>query len=96
MMNVAGVDVIAGMFGSFCFARRGEREVQEEHALLAQELAALKLESEHSYLEGMKALVQQEKQRLLEETLPGRYRLAAVDIQPLALEYLIRQSEEGR
>lgn len=42
----------------------------------------------------MKRLVHDEQQLMLEKVLPKRYSLAAVDIQPLTIEYVIRSNRE--
>jgi superfamily II DNA or RNA helicase len=44
------------------------------------------------YLDQMKQMVSAEQQRMLEYVLPKRYALATVDVQPLAIEYLIRST----
>ena len=62
-------------------------EIEQEQR---QRLQQLEWDLAHSYLERMKALVLSEQKRILEQVLPRRYALATVDLQPLAVEYLVR------
>ena len=62
-------------------------EIEQEQR---QRLQQLEWDLAHSYLERMKALVLTEQKRILEQVLPRRYALATVDLQPLAVEYLVR------
>jgi ERCC4-related helicase len=64
-------------------------EIQQEHQ---QRLQQLEWDLAHTYLERMKALVLGEQQRILEQVLPKRYALATVDLQPLAVEYIVRSA----
>ena len=48
------------------------------------------------YIDRMKRMVIAEQQRILEQVLPKRYALATVDVQPLAIEYLIRGARTGK
>ena len=64
-------------------------EIQQEHQ---QRLQQLEWDLAHTYLERMKALVLSEQQRTLEQVLPRRYALATVDLQPLAVEYIVRST----
>lgn len=65
-------------------------EIQQEHQ---QRLQHLEWDLAHTYLERMKALVLSEQQRTLEQVLPKRYALATVDLQPLAIEYIVRSTD---
>jgi Helicase conserved C-terminal domain len=62
-------------------------EIEQEQR---QRLQQLEWDLAHSYLERMKMLVLSEQKRILEQVLPRRYALATVDLQPLAVEYLVR------
>lgn len=64
-------------------------EIQQEQLVQEQHLADLKWQAEHTYLDNMKDLVVSEQKRVLEQVLPKRYTLAAVDIQPLTVEYIV-------
>ncbi len=67
-------------------------ELQSERE---QQLSLQELEWElhaKDYIERMKQMVMAEQQRIIEKVLPKRYALATVDLQPLAIEYVIRST----
>ena len=64
-------------------------EIQQEQQ---QRLQQLEWDQAHTYIERMKALVIGEQKRILEQVLPRRYALATVDLQPLAIEYIVRSA----
>jgi len=47
-----------------------------------------------NYVDRMKDLVTREQERILTKVLPRRYALATVDVQPLAVEYLVRSTRK--
>jgi hypothetical protein len=67
-------------------------EVRQEQLLEQQRLDEMEWELEHTYIERMKQLVVREQERVLEKVLPRRYALATVDVQPLAVEYIVHHS----
>jgi superfamily II DNA or RNA helicase len=67
-------------------------EVRQEQLLEQQRLEEMEWELEHTYIERMKQLVVREQERVLEKVLPRRYALATVDVQPLAVEYIVHHS----
>lgn len=64
-------------------------EIQQEHQ---QRLQQLEWDLAHTYIERMKTLVLGEQKRILEQVLPRRYALATIDLQPLAIEYIVRST----
>ncbi len=70
-------------------------EVRQEQLQEQQRLQELEWQLEHNHIERMKDLVIKEQQRVLKQVLPKRYALATVDVQPLALEYLVRTPHAG-
>lgn len=67
-------------------------EERQAQLLTQQRLEEMEWELEHTFIERMKQLVIREQERVLEKVLPRRYALATVDVQPLAVEYVIHSS----
>ena len=67
-------------------------EERQAQLLEQQRLEEMEWELEHTYIERMKQLVVREQERVLEKALPRRYALATVDVQPLAVEYIVHSS----
>jgi uncharacterized membrane protein YheB (UPF0754 family) len=67
-------------------------EIQQEQEQQRQYLRELEWDLAHSHLERMKQLVVNEQTRIIEKVLPKRYTLATVDVQPLAIEYIVRST----
>lgn len=65
-------------------------EIQAEEE---QRLCDLEWQAYHSDTARLKRLLESEQKRMLEGVLPKRYELAWIDLQPLAIEYVIRDSE---
>jgi hypothetical protein len=66
-----------------------EMERMERRTQLEQQRQELYYQQAYSHLALMKQLVERERERILQKVLPKRYALAAVDVQPLALEYIV-------
>jgi len=64
-------------------------ERMERRTQLEQQRQELYYQQAYSHLALMKQLVERERERILQKVLPKRYALAAVDVQPLALEYIV-------
>lgn len=60
-----------------------------------QKLKSLEWEVMHSHIEQMRQLLEHERDRMLEKILPKRYSLASVDLQPLAIEYVVDEKVVG-
>ena len=43
----------------------------------------------HLHIEQAKRILRRERERMLENVLPSRYTLASLNLQPLALEYIV-------
>ncbi len=72
-------------------------EYRQEELLQEQHLLELQWEKDATdHLERMKTHVTQEQERVLKQVLPKRYALANVDIQPLAIEYLVHAAGKER
>ncbi len=65
----------------------------EVRVLEEQKLRDLEWEVMHSHIEQMKQLLERERDRMLEKILPKRFSLASVDLQPLAIEYIVSEKE---
>ncbi len=68
-------------------------EERQEQLLAQRHLEEMEWELEHTYIERMKQLVIREQERVLQKVLPRRYALATVDVQPLAVEYVVARRE---
>lgn len=66
----------------------------EIQSLREQQVRDLEWEVMHSHIEQMKELLVRERTRMLDVVLPKRFSLASINLQPLAVEYIVR--DEGR
>jgi len=62
----------------------------ELQVLEEQKLRDLEWEVMHSHIEQMKQLLERERTRMLDVVLPRRFKLASIDLQPLTIEYMVR------
>lgn len=61
----------------------------EIQAVEEQRLKDLEWEVMHSHYEQMRQLLERERERMIKNILPKRFSLAHLDLQPLAVEYLV-------
>ncbi len=71
-------------------------EIRQEQLVSEQQLREMEWQLEHNYIDRMKNLVLEEQERIVKSVLPRRYALATVDVQPLAVEYIVRGSGKER
>ena len=67
-------------------------ELEQQQQEQQQRLQEMEWQLEHNYIDSMKHVVEREQERVLTQVLPQRYTLATVDVQPLAIRYLVNES----
>jgi SNF2 family DNA or RNA helicase len=82
------------------FERQRQRLMQpllfaEQQAVEEQKLRDIEWELMHNHIEQMKQLLERERQRMLDVVLPKRFTLASLDLQPLTVEYLVRDERRS-
>lgn len=84
---------------------RMRKEAEKQRQRLAQGILFSEIQAEeeqklrerewdlaHSHNEQMKSILERERDRVLKELLPKRYKLEMVNLQPLAVEYIVRDA----
>lgn len=69
---------------------RQQKLFEEEQQRLEREVRELEWEFYHSHYNELKELLDREKDRMLNDVIPKRYSMASIQLQPMAVEYLVK------
>ncbi|MFW6118831.1 MAG: DISARM system SNF2-like helicase DrmD [Planctomycetota bacterium] len=77
------------------------RELQQERLWaemrnrLERQVRELEWEVYHSHVEELRRFLKEERERTVQELLPKRYSMASLNLQPMAVQYLVPDGREG-